>query len=322
MKFKDAIKAFQTNGDHTAIDMVISQLDTDFMSLRQETGDGFSIDLEEPEQYIAYRIKAQIAPYLRNARSVRNGTKTRWYKFMELINGDDYSPDGFIGMNRKYRLNLSRENNYAIPQYVRDQLNDHFLEMIDEEIEFFNELHREEDEITEELYNEALYNWAVPALEYALERVDSTRSDKEIVTYINRALYTKYVELRAKSQGLVRKRVNGHWEYYEPQQEFDEDNYNNQRIMQIIFKREDVIYPLRWERVKILTQPQFLLLDKIEAVIREDVRRNDPAYFMENYNHGKVRYKYMAARLEMKYDRFIKNMQRIEKRIFAWTDKL
>jgi hypothetical protein len=316
MQFKEAIAAFQNNNDRTIIDRIIAQLDTDYLALRVETDTGYSIELDEPEQYIAYRIKAQIMPYLRKARSVRNGTKTRWYRFMDLINGDDYYDDGYVGINKTYGLNLSRENNYAIPQSVRDSMSDGFLEMVEEEIDFFNELHRKEDEIAENLFNEALCNLAIPALEYALIRVDVGRTDKEVVSYINRAFLTKYVELRAKSQGLVRKRVNGHWVYYEPQQEFDEDNYKNQRIMEIIFKREDFIYPKRWDRVKLLTQPQFLLIDRIEAVIRADIRRNDSAYFMKNYNHGKMKYKYMAEQLGMNYDAFIKNMQRIEARIF------
>jgi hypothetical protein len=307
MKFNEAIKAYQTNGDRTVIDRIISHLQIDFLA-----GGEFN----EPEHYIAMKMKAQVWPYLRNARKIRNGTKTAWYRFMDLINGDNYNEDGFIGLNKYYDLNLTRENGYQIPQHVKELMGEEFLAETEEAIDYWNELHRNEDELTEELYNESVCNWAIPALEYALERVDAERSDKEIVSYINRAFYTKYCELRATSQGLVRKRVDGQWVYYEPQQEFDEDDYNNQRIMEIIFKREDVRYPERWERLKIITRQQFHLVDRIEKVIREDIRRNDAAYFMENYNHGKMKYTYMASKLKMSYEAFIKNVQRIEKRIF------
>lgn len=307
MEFNEAVKVYQINGDRTAIDRIISHLQIDFLA-----GGEFN----EPEHFIAMKVKAQVWPYLRNARKVRNGTKTAWYRFMELINGDDYNVMGIIGLNNKYGLNLSRENNYEIPQDIRDLMGEEYFEEVQEKIDFWNDLHRKEDELKEKLYNEALCNWAVPALEYALERVDANRSDKEVVSYINCAFYTKYCELRATSQGLVRKRVDGHWVYYEPQQEFDEDDYNNQRIMEIIFKREDYHYPQRWDRLKMLTRQQFHLVDRIEAVIREDIRRNDAAYFMANYNHGKMKYTYMASKLKMSYEAFIKNMQRIEKRLF------
>ena len=320
MDFKESILEYKSNGDRTVIDRIISYLDTDFLGLRHQTEDGFTIDLKEPEEYVAYRVKAKISPYLRNARSVRNGTKTRWYRFNDLINGDNYHENGFVGINRKYGLNLSRQNSYSIPMDARKNMSDDFLGMLDEEIAFFNELHRKEDALKEELFTEALGDWAIPALEYALERVDTDRSNKEIVSYINRVFYTKYIELRAKSQGLVRKRVDGRWVYYEPKQEFDEDDYRNQQIMEIIFKREEFNYPKRWDRVKILTQRQFLLIDRIEAVIRDDIRRNDKAYFMKNYNHGKMKYNYMASKLGVNYDAFIKNMQRIELKIFAWTE--
>jgi hypothetical protein len=307
LKFNEAVKTYQTSGDRTVIDRIISHLQIDFLA---------GGDFNEPEHYIAMKVKAQVWPYLRNARKVRNGTKTAWYRFMDLINGDDYHEIGYIGLNKKYELNLSRENEYQIPQHIKDEMDPSFLAKVQGDIDDWNELHRKEDELTEKLYNQAVYEWAVPALEYALERVDADRSDKEIVSYINLAFYTKYCEQRATSQGLVRKRVDGQWVYYEPQQEFDEDDYNNQRIMEIIFKREDFRYPERWDRLKILTRQQFHLVDRIEEVIREDIRRNDAAYFMENYNHGKMKYTYMASRLKMSYEAFIKNMQRIEKRIF------
>ncbi|RFU71018.1 hypothetical protein D0469_03500 [Peribacillus saganii] len=308
MKFKEAVREFQLTNDRTVIERIISHLQLDFLA---------GESLTEPEHYIAIKVKAQIWPYLRNARKVRRGTKTAWYRFMDLINGDDYHADGFIGLNKKYGLNLTRENNYQIPLYIKDQMSEDFLAETEEAIDFWNELHRKEDEMTEELYNEALCNWAVPALEYAMERVDTERSDREMVSYINRAFYTKYVELRATSQGLVRKREDGRWVYYQPKQDFDEDNYRNQEIMQMIFKRKDFRYPEAWDRFRILTRRQYELLGKVEEVIREDIRRNDPAYFRENYNHGQVKYTYMATKLEMSYEAFIKNMQRIEKSIFV-----
>ncbi|PLS16033.1 hypothetical protein CVD28_18450 [Bacillus sp. M6-12] len=204
MDFREAIKEFQTTNDDTVINRIISQLSINYVPY----------ELTEPEQMIAYMVKSQIKPYLEKAKKVRKGTKNRWYRFMELIYGDNYSENGYIGINKMYNLNLSRENKYLLPERVREMLHEDLLADLDEEIGFWNALHEKEDKFRDKLYREALHNWAIPALEYAIHRVDSDLPEQQMVSSINLAFLTKFIELRTKTQGLSRKKVDGHWIYF------------------------------------------------------------------------------------------------------------
>lgn len=254
--------------------------------------------------YIAAKVKGQVAPFLRLARSVRRHTYPKWVRFNELL--ESYGLE----------TTLTRENNYSpVPsEWLDETFQPAEIGDLLDYIDFFNDLHAEEDRRKEGIFKKIYIGWVTPALLYAFEKVDVSRSDREVVTYVCSAFYSRFVDIRAESQGLIRIRRGGEWIYYH-RQEIDDFTFTETDIMQVIFHENRRNYPPLKEMEKRLTKRQIRFVIALHNYIREDVSRMNTEQFYEKYPHKRMNYRRTAEELEINYDSFAKNIQRIKKRL-------
>jgi len=253
--------------------------------------------------YISAKVKGGISPFLRLARTVRRRTYPRWVEFQNLL--------------KYFNLTdaLSRENNYSpIPEYVLDHWDSMSVAQLEEYIIFFNKLHEREDQLYEKLFVQCFNEWAKPALLYAFDRVDVGKSDKEIVSYICKLFYTKFLEIRAESQGMDRMRRGGKWIYYTVKP-VNEDEFREIDVMQTIFHEDRADFPGISEMAENLTKRQTQLLLKLHDYVREDVRELSAEEYYEKYRHKRMNYRRTAEELGLSYGSFVKNIERMKRRI-------
>ena len=181
-------------------------------------------------------------------------------------------------------------------------------------IAFFNQLHAREDHLHQELFVRSFNEWAKPALLYAFNRVDVEKSDKEIVSYVCKTFYTKFIELRAKSQGMSRMRRKGKWVYYK-MEPVNEDTFRDRDVLHVIFHDDRADYPPLGVMAQKLTKRQTRLLVDLYEYVREDVRNLTTEEFYEKYPHKRMSYRRMAEEMDFSYDSFVKNIQRIRGRV-------
>jgi hypothetical protein len=259
---------------------------------------------EDALDYIAAKVKAQITPMLRLARSVRRTYYPKWTEFNKLL--DYFNLQG----------TLTRENNYSpMPEWVINHHDSRASIELEDYIFFFNKLHEIEDERYEALFERAYEEWARPSLIYAFNKVDVSKTEKEIVSYVCKTFTTKYIELRAAGQGMRRKRRSGRWFYYY-EKEVNEFDFRHNDIMKVIFHGEDESkFKELEEMAQLLTKRQTKLLIQLQAYVRNDVRNLNKEEFQEKYPHYKMNYTKTSEELGFKYSAFVKNISRIKQKI-------
>lgn len=202
MNFIDAIKKFQEAGDRGIFGMIREAMSYDY--LRSPAGMAFG----KPEMYVAFRCLRLIGGRLATIKYTlaEHGLHTRRdtpeYIFSEFA----------ITIEEWTGIKLTVENFPKHEKYLAGYL------------PTFYELRRAYERIigarptlwqllTEEVVNE---NWPAlqAALEYALNRVDTCRSEREVVRYINRATKTAYY--RNQFDGMRRVRRGGETRYVTP----------------------------------------------------------------------------------------------------------
>ncbi|MFL7944507.1 hypothetical protein ACKA0G_29060 [Priestia megaterium] len=254
--------------------------------------------------YIAAKVKAEIWPFLRNARSVRRNKYPIWVEFQKLLKEFDLQDV------------LTRENNYEpLPEYIENHTDTRGVAELEWHIDYFRKLHEREDEYHEKYFELAFEEWAKPALYYAFERVDIKKSDKEIVRYISLTFYTEFVRIRAEYQGMRRKRRGDKWVYYF-EKDINEFDFMHENVLNLIFHTEDQEkIPTLTELSKKLTKKQTALLIQVYNYVRDDVRELSTKEFYEKYPNERMSYKKIAGDMGYSYDSFVKNIQRMKSRI-------
>jgi hypothetical protein len=254
--------------------------------------------------YISAKVKSEIWPFLRLARTVRRGYYPKWVSFQRLLAEFEVEEE------------LTRANNYGpLPERLEQHWNSAGVLELEQYIDFFRALHAEEDQYHNELFEEAFEDWARPALRYAFERVDVKKSDKEIVRYVCLVFYTEFIKLRAESQGLRRKRRNGKWIYYY-EKGINEFDFLHEDVYQLIFHIEDEGEVLTLgEIAKKLTKKQVSLLISVYNYVRDDVRNLSTDDFYKKYPNTRMNYRRAAIDMGYSYEAFVKNIQRMRLRI-------
>jgi hypothetical protein len=292
---KSKIEALQNEGSEAIIDEI---------KVRVRNVDYLTADRQDSLDYICAKVKGQITPMLRLARKVRRGYYPKWVEFIELLD--------YFGVKDI----LTRENKYSpLPDRVANHWESNKVLALEDYIFFFNKLHEIEDQRYEKIFETAFEKWARPALIYAFNKTDISKSEKEIVTYVCKTFFTKYIELRAKSQGMDRKRRDGKWVYYYVY-EIDEFDFRHNDIMRVIFHGErDKKYENLEKMAVRLTKNQRKLLIELQNYVREDVARLSTSQFYEKYRHEKMNYRKTAEELGYPYHSFVKNIERMKERI-------
>lgn len=202
MNFVEAIKRYQGTGDRAAIDMIREAMNYDY--LRSPTGMTFP----KPEMYVAFRCLRLIGGRLATIKYTlsEHGLSAR-------RDSPEYIFAEFAGVLRAWTgIELTLDNFTEHEPYLRSyfptfpELRRAYEQIIGERETIW---HRLTGVIVEE-------HWPAlkEALEYAMQRVDTSRTEREIVRYINRATRTAYV--RSQFDGMRRVRRGGEAKYVEP----------------------------------------------------------------------------------------------------------
>lgn len=189
--FKALVSAFQAHGDRTIIDKIL-----DYMYIRYDlTGID---DLPEYAMYIAFRINVILSPLLKTAKyNVDPGSYDPedlwWYaKGIREELGIEISPandwkdvhENIPAIERVFGEGVRRAILYAIHKYREQEA------AIDLEIE--------------RIVREIEPTLIVPSLEVALSKVDTARSEREMVRFINQTFQTEYTKRQAAEKGTRR----------------------------------------------------------------------------------------------------------------------
>jgi len=239
VKFKEEIIEFQLGNSSQIIDTIIDRLDTDLLKLReQEIGNKITVNSNDPVDFVAYRIKAMMEKFMKGARSERAGNMS------ELIELNEVAEQVRDYLNLPHRYSGYTQDLKDNWKDVSDWLKNTSYppEELWSLIEHFDSLDVKVDKAREQI-KEYLMPFVIEALEYALTKVDVSRSIKEVVKYINRAWATKYWNLQMKEQGVTRKTINGIVTYVSKHERWDSPEHmilGDVEVKRFTFTEENV----------------------------------------------------------------------------------
>ncbi|USK45809.1 hypothetical protein [Cytobacillus oceanisediminis] len=173
-----------------------------------------------------------------------------------------------------------------------------------------------------EMSKERLLPHLIPALEYALHKVDSKRTPKEVVRYVNKAMLTKYIELFQESEG--KKRI------YDPaakKTHYVDPSFNvDPWLLLLIWDKKG--HTLSWVGVDAFdiylakSQKEFLL-DVYQAVKEELEKENREAFRWSKNGEPIIKKRYFAEKLVISEANFKMKMRNIVKVIqMNWREAL
>ncbi|WP_314587907.1 hypothetical protein [Paenibacillus terrigena] len=189
--FKRLISEFQHGENRTLIDKIL-----DYLRIRFDRVD--TDNLPEHAMYIAFRINVILAPLLKTAKyNVDQGSYDPedlwWYaKGLREDMGIEMTPeDGFKAVF---------DNIAAIRDMYGREVTTSLLYSIHCCVTQPHKIDAEIERIIDSLAPTLL----IPALENAIINADTSRSEREIIRYINRVFQTEYIRLQAEENGYHR----------------------------------------------------------------------------------------------------------------------
>lgn len=241
MSFIEAIRHYQESGDRHAVEMIRQAMNHDF--LRSKTG----LTFDKPEMYVAFRclrlLRGRLATikYTLNDYGLRAREDSPDYVFAELT--------AFVQANTGVKVTL--ENFKEHEKYLREYLVVGFHELEDVYEQLIGERETLWQQITSEIIDK---HWPTleKALMYALSRVDTNRSEREIVRYINYVTRTWYY--RYQFDGMRRVRRGGAVKYVTPK----------------YFGPDYAIFGKTFADVGNFSGRQRQLIERIRAIIEKD----------------------------------------------------
>jgi len=318
--FKQAIEAFKENGDRTIINDIMAAVDSDFMNnpTRERVFDGsesggIRIMLGGHHEYVAYHIRAMQELLMRHVKVEFSEEGREINEFQRLLsiikidfeiqfNATTYDSDPFV-----LYFNLTPEL-FANIEERMDEIEERFDEA---EFYYFTRLFKTFKSLEELKRDETaarrqeLEETTLRALEYALKYVDTSKSEKEIVKYINITFRSKLADDEIKRNGMrriQRKAPGGERQSFVVKPYFpDESKY--------------AIFGTYFDE-SALTAGQREFIGRVLAIIESDKENDDTSNYTCDTN-GEVRIsrKYVAERLGMREDLVRKKLERIRKKI-------
>lgn len=204
MSFFRAVRRYQESGDTEAIKMIREAMNYDY--LHSPTGMTF----EKPEMYVAFRCLrllrgrlATIKYILEDEYGLRSREDSPEYVFGEF--------SAFVQANTGVKVTL--ENFKEHEPFLREYLVVGYLEYEDVYEQLIGKRQTLWHQITNEIVDK---HWPTleMALKDALDRVDTNRSEREIIRYINYVTRTAYY--RHQFEGMRRVRRGGKAKYVKP----------------------------------------------------------------------------------------------------------
>lgn len=236
---------------------------------------------------------------------------------------EDLADNPWLGVN----IDELREYNFSSIWRNKRMLENHYGEQSHELFSLckkFKRLSQDSDEFKRDFEEtkEKILPLFVGALEYALTKVDATRTDKEIVKFINMAMMTKFIELQMQETGTKRVRTDGKNHYIKPV--FDENTESKVWLMMIGKSLAFVGADAFDEH---LTKSQKVLMMDVFYVVLDEYKKENVEFFHWDVNgRAYLNKRKMAETLGMSESNFKKRLKRIEQKIHenwqeVWSQK-
>ncbi|MEH7119071.1 hypothetical protein V7128_16895 [Neobacillus vireti] len=320
MNFKQAIDAFKSSGDRTIINYIMAAVENDFMSDRTRdrvkdgtASGGIRIELEHDYEYVSYSIRAMRELLMRHVEMEYDEEIPELDNFQRLLSRIDYDFD--IEFNGEiYGGNGDRISYYKITPELFADLEKHMDEIEewfpDYEYRYFMRLFARFKAVEEsrraEVTNrkQELEESAVKALEYALKYVDISKSEKEIVKYINLTFKSKLADDEIKRNGMrrIQRQAGIKRQSYVVKPYFPEDS--------------DYAIIGRSINLSVLTKGQREFIRDVSAIIEEDKKAGDTSnYSCDIDGEVIISRKYIAEKLGIREDLVRKKLERIKKKL-------
>jgi len=284
LEFIESIRRYQAEGDRTIIDTVREYMNTDFLAYKKRGG---TSAFERPEMYIAFRILRMIRGRLSTVKYTL--TSEKW---VEPVRELKY----FEAWIRQYAdIELNPNDNFKA---LQDNIGDvcgvlgvgGVQNLIPIVIQILYETNRRDELIQGEI-NALYFPLILPALEYALSKVDTERSEYEIVRYINKALLTEYYRLQIAQKGLRRVRRQ-------------DDNGDVATTYVLPSSSAGITYAILGSNEAFeygsLTKGQRRMYDRIYDIVSDDfANKRFGEYYVNPRGYYRTKNRYIAGRLGM-----------------------
>lgn len=319
-QFKEDIKRYQVSGDRTIIDKIMASSEKDFMRTghRYRVKDGtrsggIRISLPDDFEYISYRIRAMRTLLMRHVRIEFADIPyiNEFQRYLSIIHID-------FGIKLKAKVLDSSEwiLYFEITPALFAELESHLSELeerftVDEFRHFmrmFNEFKAIEQEMREkkEAREREINETTITALEYALKYVDITKSEKEIVKYVNKAFRSKLSDAEAKQNGMRRIQRKG----------FDDKRMSHLVKPYFPDSVDRVIFGFEPKDIGSLNDGQREFIARVRSVVNSDRLNDDTTnYTCDTTGEVRVSKKYIAQKLGMREDLVRKKLERIKKKL-------
>jgi hypothetical protein len=303
--FKSQILSFQTEGDRTIIDTISAYVDrrTDILTDIKRDRDTYPEPEKamHPSMFIARRIRSLLRRVFENEP----------FKAGRQFDASDLA-EYKKGIYRTFGYELTPKDNFAAFFENYDQLKGYLGADGIAELQLFIQRY---SKYQNERFK--VISTVIISLEKGLTQVDTNRSYRDIVKYINRTIESALIRLQQELTGTIRlgrRDENGNFinVYVKPKIRDGEEFY-------MIFGEGIGSIGVQ-KAFGILTGSQKVLVDKLYDVIANDFEYKAPDYIANNYKlddegHYFIKYRYMANRLDMEESNLRKQVNRIQQKV-------
>lgn len=317
--FKERIRNYQNNGDRLIIDEILYGTTFDFMNdpTRQhmQIGDKLKVTIKLPrhEYYISYHIRVLNDFALSKYRGERQNLMTKEFSRILSVLAIDYGID--------FKGEIIQQDEWQYYYRLTPELIENLRELlprIDSEvfgsdyatfIQYFRKYEAiilEQSDKLAEMERKVEVN-TLEALERALKYVDASRTEREIVKYVNTAFSTRFGELELARNG--KRRI------------YRKDRYDTLKPMHVTLKFPEDTYrailpQLTESNVHKLTKSQRVVIDKLYEVIEQDKTLGDfTNYSCTRSGSVVITRNYAAEKIDITYENLRKMLSRIKKRV-------
>lgn len=315
--FRQRIVNYKESGDCTVIDEILYGATLYFMndpSRRAEQASAdkvvVHIELSRPEHYISYRVQRLKQGPLRSLNGEKLSTiANEFNRLLSMIYVDfgvDFECE--IVKSDDYLLNFRQDA--KLIEAIDAKMTEIEENVYEDELAYFLGFYAhakkqiEEREEEREQVEQGVQQNVINAIKYALKYVDPTKSEREIVVYINKAVTTKFGELELARNGMKRifRRNNfGEVVPLHVKKQFPDDNY------------KAIMPELNVGVLDRLTERQLETVNGLLEIIKRDkLAGNIDGYSCDSRGNATIKRCYAADALNTDYVSFRKMLSRIK----------
>ncbi len=318
--FKQRIENYQQNGDRLVIDEILYGATFDFLNdptrkVMQISPTQVLVDIKlgRPEYYVGYRVQRLKNNAMRSLIGEKLGPEEKelnrllsmvYIDFGVKIEAEILKFDGDI-INFKQDGKLIEAVDAKmdeIKENVYDAELGYFLAYYGRARRIIMEREQERQQI-----EQGVEANIIASIEHGLKYVDSTKSEREIIVYLNKALTSKFGELELRRNGLQR---------------IYRRNTRGDKVSLFVKKKfpvdplKTVVPELDVKLMDKLSKKQAQIINDVVVIVKRDKMRGDlSGYSCDSRGNAIIKRDYAAKEIGMDYKNFRKMLSRVRKKV-------